>query len=110
MMSVFFCPVANIKAPLEQVWGFLSEPANYSLWWDAQTQEITPSGSAHPGQKIRAQSRAIGKRWAVNLLVESVDEQKHQLHLKTMLPLGITVFNHITCTTIDSAATQVTFG
>lgn len=109
-MSVFICPVANIEAPLEQVWGFLSEPANYSLWWDAQTEEITPSGSAHPRQKISAQTRALGKQWEVNILVEVVDEQKHQLHLKTMLPLGITVFNYITCTAINSAATQVTFG
>ena len=109
-MSLFICPIAKIEAPIEQVWRFLSEPTNYSLWWDAQTEEITPAGSAQPGQKIKAQTRALGKQWDVNILVEGVEEHKHELHLKTMLPLGITVFNHITCTAINSAATQVTFG
>lgn len=109
-MSVFICPIANINAPLERVWSFLSEPENYALWWDANTRSISPAGSAHPGQKIMAKSSAFGKQWEVNILVEGVDEQKHQLHLKTMLPLGITVFNHITCMAIDSTVTQVTFG
>ncbi len=109
-MSVFICPIANIEAPLERVWSFLSEPANYALWWDAQTREIIPAGSAHTGQRITAQTGALGKQWGVNILVEGVDEQKHQLHLQTRLPLGITVFNHITCTALNQAATQVTFG
>lgn len=109
-MSVSICPIANVNAPLERVWGFLAEPANYALWWDARTRSISPTGSAHPGQKIMAQSSALGRQWEVNILVEGVDEPKHQLHLKTKLPLGITVFNHITCTALNKAATQVTFG
>jgi hypothetical protein len=109
-MSIFICPIANIDAPLERVWSFLAEPANYALWWDADTRSILPAGPAHPGQKIMAKSSAFGKQWEVNILVEGVDEQKHQLHLKTMLPLGVTVFNHITCTPINNTATQVTFG
>jgi hypothetical protein len=109
-MSIFICPIANIEAPLERVWNFLSEPANYSLWWDADTRSILPAGPARPGQKIMAKSSAFGKQWEVNILVEGVDEKKHQLHLKTMLPLGIMVFNHITCIPINNATTQVTFG
>jgi ligand-binding SRPBCC domain-containing protein len=109
-MSVFICPIANVDAPLERVWNFLSEPANYALWWDADTRSILPAGPAHLGQKITATSSGFGKQWEVNILVEGVDEKKHQIHLKTMLPLGITVFNHITCTAINNASTQVTFG
>jgi hypothetical protein len=109
-MSVSVCPIANIEAPLEKVWSFLSEPENYALWWDAQTRSISPAGHAIPGQKINAQSTAFGKRWNVNILVEGLDEKRHQIHLKTMLPLGITVFNHITCTPLKNAVTQVSFG
>ena len=109
-MSVSVCPIAMIDAPLERVWRFLSEPENYALWWDAQTRSISPAGHAIPGQKIRAQSSALGKQWEVNILVEGLDETRHQLHLKTMLPLGITVFNHITCTPVSNAATRVSFG
>jgi hypothetical protein len=53
---------------------------------------------------------ALGKPWNVNILVEGLDKSRHQIHLKTMLPLGITVFNHITCTPLKNAATQVSFG
>lgn len=109
-MSVSICPIANIDAPLERVWSFLSEPLNYALWWDADTRSILPAGPAQPGQKILAKSSAFGKQWEVNILVEGVDAKKHQLHLKTMLPLGITVFNHITCVAIDNTLTQVSFG
>ncbi len=47
-----------IHAPVEKVWPFLSEPANYALWWDAQTVSIVPEGRAQPGQKIHASLRA----------------------------------------------------
>ena len=109
-MSVFFCPIANVNAPLRMVWSFLAEPANYALWWDAHTRSISPAGAAQPGQQIMAQSSALGREWPVNILVEGVDDTKHQLDLKSMLPLGITVFNHITCTALNPATTQVTFG
>ena len=99
-----------IDAPLERVWSFLSEPENYALWWDAQTLSITPAGPAIPNQEIQAQTTALGKHWNVNILVEDLYEPGHQIHLKTMLPLGITVFNHITCTPLKNAATQVSFG
>jgi len=80
------------------------------LWWDAQTLSILPAGHASPGKKIQAQSRAMGKQWNVNIEVVGLDEKRHQIHLKTTLPLGITVFNHITCTPINHSATQVSFG
>ena len=51
-MSVSVCPLDTIHAPVERVWSFLSEPANYALWWDAQTRSIVPDGPASPGQKI----------------------------------------------------------
>jgi uncharacterized protein YndB with AHSA1/START domain len=51
-MTISVCPIVTIHAPLERVWGFLSEPANYALWWDAQTRSIHPEGHAQAGQKI----------------------------------------------------------
>ena len=109
-MTVSVCPITTINAPVERVWAFLSEPANYALWWDAQTRSITPEGHALAGQKIYAQTKSLGKWWDVNIVVEMVDDAKHQLQLKTILPLGITVHNHITCAPLDSANSRVTFG
>jgi hypothetical protein len=109
-MSFSTCPIATLNAPAERVWSLLSEPASYALWWDAQTRSITPEGSARPGQRIHAQSKALGQWWDVNIIVESMDEAHRQIHLTTRLPFGITVHNHITVTSLGQAACRVAFG
>jgi uncharacterized protein YndB with AHSA1/START domain len=109
-MSISLCPLATINAPIERVWSFLSEPANYALWWDAQTRSIAPAGAASPGQKIHAQTTALGMDWNVNVRVAEVEEAKRQIHLTTMLPWGITVQNYISCIPLDHAHCRVSFG
>ena len=109
-MSFSTCPIATVNAPAEQVWSLLSEPASYALWWDAQTRSITPEGSARPGQRIYAQSKALGKWWDVLIAVESVDEARHAISLSTQLPFGVTVHNHITCAPLDRVSCRVSFG
>ncbi len=109
-MSLRVCPIAHVRAPVRKVWSFLSQPANYALWWDANTQSIVPKGSAQIGQQIRATSRAFGILWSVSVLVESVDAPHYTLDLMTSLPLGIIVFNHITCRELDPWSCQVSFG
>ncbi len=109
-MTVNICPIATVNAPVERVWSFLSEPANYALWWDAETRSIVPQGHARAGQQIHAQTKALGKQWQVNILVNWVDDSNRQIELTTALPFGITVLNHISCTSIDNANSRVTFG
>jgi len=109
-MSINVCPVVTVNAPLNHVWEFLSEPKNFALWWDAQTQRIVPEGRAHTGQKIHAKTREAGKSWDLTVTVNEVDEAKHQIHLTTELPFGITVYNHVTCISLKDRSTQVSFG
>ncbi len=109
-MAINVCPVATVNAPLERVWAFLSEPANYALWWDAQTRSIVPQGHAHAGQKIRGETKALGKSWDVSILINGVDDAKRQIEMTTFLPFGITVHNHISCASIDNGNSSVTFG
>ena len=109
-MSISVCPIASVHAPIQRVWSFLSQPGNYSQWWDAKTRSIEPQGPAQPGQRIHARSVAFGTEWNVDVLVEGIDEARHALDLRTSLPLGIVVFNHITCRDLDSANCQVSFG
>jgi|SRR4030095_9163456 hypothetical protein len=109
-MSISVCPIDIFHAPVAKVWSFLSQPSNYALWWDAETRLITPQGPAQPGQKIFARTEALGRRWDVHVLVENVDAPKRRIDLKTRLPFGITVNNHITCTPLDDANTRVAFG
>ena len=59
---------------------------------------------------IYAQARALGRQWDVRIRVEMVDKARHQIALTTLLPLGITVHNHIACSPLDPAACRVTFG
>jgi uncharacterized protein YndB with AHSA1/START domain len=109
-MSMTVCPLATIHAPVERVWNFLSAPTNYALWWDAQTRSIVPEGPASPGQKIYAQTSALGMHWPVTVVVTDVDEAQRQIHLTTLLPWGITVHNQITCLRLDAAHCRVSFG
>lgn len=109
-MSVSVCPIARVNAPAERVWSFLSEPANYAQWWDAETLSIEPEGPAQMGQRIHAQAVALGLRRNFDVLVEDVEEVRRLIHLKTSLPLGITVANLITCTEIDAFTCQISFG
>ena len=109
-MSVTACPIAMIHAPLDYVWEFLSQPANYALWWDAQTQKIIPEGRAQSGQKIYAKTIEFGKSWDVTVTVDAVDECKHHIDLTTQLPFGITVYNHILCAALQDGSPQVSFG
>ncbi len=112
-MSLSVCPLATIHAPVERVWSFVSEPTNYALWWDAETLwtfSILPEGPTAPGQKIYAQTTAMGKHWTVTVTVNEVDEVNRQIYLTTVLPLGITVHNHITCVPLDPTHCRVSFG
>jgi hypothetical protein len=109
-VSVRVCPIVSVRAPAEKVWSFVSEPTNYALWWDAETRRIVPEGSAQVGQVIYADTRAFGRSWNVNVLVEGIEPANQRIHLKTSLPFGITVFNHITCSAQGSESCQVSFG
>jgi uncharacterized protein YndB with AHSA1/START domain len=109
-MSVSFCPIDTIDAPIERVWSYISLPSNYAFWWDAQTRSIDPKGPAVPEQVIHAQSGAFGRQWNVKIVIEAVELDDHRIHLTTTLPLGITIHNHITCLLLDSTHCRVSFG
>jgi ligand-binding SRPBCC domain-containing protein len=104
------CPITVVHAPAERVWDLLSQPTNYAQWWDAQTRVIMPAGSPQPGQRIEAQTTALGRPWNVKITVELIDHAGRVIELTTRLPFGITVHNHITCAPLDTATCRVSFG
>ena len=109
-MTVSVCPIAIVNAPPERIWALLSDPASYGVWWNADTRTITPSGPAQPGQTILAETRELGRTWPVRITVTGVDAAKRALDLTTRLPLGITVYNHITVAPAPGGAGRVSFG
>ena len=105
--------MATVEASAEQVWQLLADPCNYGLWWDAETQwnfSSEPAGPAHPGQRISARTRALGKDWEVQITVAGIDADKGALDLTTQLLFGITVHNHIVCGALDDQHCRVSFG
>ena len=109
-MTVSVCPAATVAAPIEAVWAVLGDPAYYDEWWDAEMERIEPPGPAAPGQIVYATSRALGRRWRVETHVLGIDRQRHSIDLRTSLPLGIVVRNHLLCDALDPRTTRVTFG
>ena len=109
-MSISVCPIATVDAPAETVWSLLSNPSAYASWWEAVTDSITPAGLAHPGQIVRAHSRALGMNWKVRVEVDGIDFDNRELNLTTHLPPGITIRNHIVVRVVDEHRCMVSFG
>lgn len=109
-MTIAVCPVATVGAPVERVWALLNAPETYDEWWDARTESVTPPGPATPGQIIRATSTGLGRRWPVTIRVEGVDTQQHTLDVRTTLPLGISVRQHLMVQPLDAESSRLTFG
>jgi hypothetical protein len=74
-MPITVCPIARVQAPVERVWALLSDPTQYSTWWDATTRSIDPEGKLQTGQVIRAASRAFGRLWDVDFMAGLVDRK-----------------------------------
>ena len=109
-MTVIACPAATVAASIGDVWAVLTDTAAYTTWWDAQTDRVVPDGPAAPRHTIYAHTRALGKRWAVTTTVEAVDEVEHRMRLRSALPLGIVVRNHVSCAPLAAGGCRVRFG
>lgn len=109
-MTVSVCPIATVAAPVAAAWAVLMDPASYDEWWDAHAERIEPPGPATPGQVVYSTARGFGRSWPVTTHVLAVDADRRALDLKTELPLGIVVSNHILCSPLDETTTRITFG
>ena len=105
-MSVIFCPVATVAAPVESVWELLLEPTLRDEWWDAHTVRVVPEGKASPGQVIYLKN-PVGRHGT--LKVETVDPEKHQIHW-VLSGMGVTNDQTTTCTAIDAVSCRVQYG
>ena len=109
-MVLSTCPIATVAASAEHVWSLLSDPVRYSEWWDLRTERVDPPGPIAPSQTIHGTSRALGRAWPVTTTIVGVDAASYALDLRTELPLGIAVRNHIRCQPLDATACRLSFG
>ncbi len=104
------CPIGEVEAPLETIWDLLSEPRQLDRWWDAHVVQATPPGPLAPGQRIDAETRALGHTFAMRIDVEAVDPPRHQVRMTAHLPLGVVDHATITVVPLGERRCRVSFG
>jgi hypothetical protein len=103
------CPVAEIAAPLDEVWSLLVDPYRLDLWWNAKLQSVRPAGTMVPGQVIDGAPHGF-KKFHVGLAIKEVNHSQHRLSLVASLPLGITDLVTISCMSLDPSRCRVSYG
>ena len=111
-MGLTICPAAVVAAPVEVVWGNLSQWERYSQWFsaDIQLEHCEPEGPATIGQTINFTGKAFGRSLHFIFKVEEVNPVRHQLDLHAFFPLGLQMKPHISCTPIDAITCRVQYG
>ena len=102
-----FCSVQEIEAPLDEVWSLLVGAGHLDLWWDAKVQRVQPAGAMAPGQVIEAGALRLS---LFRLTVKEVDHTHHRLSLVASLPLGITDYATISCSSLGPGRCRVSYG
>ena len=109
-MAVSVCPIATVVAPAEAVWAVLTAPEEYGEWWRARTERVEPIGTAAPGQRVTASVRRLGMRLPVTVEVIARNDTARALDLRTALPFGLVVRNHLVVAPLDAHSSRLTFG
>jgi hypothetical protein len=109
-MTVNVCPADRVHAPVELVWELLTVPAGYGRFWDMTVERVVPEGPAAAGQRFFGWSQALFRRWRFDGEVLEVDSERHQIRIRTYLPLGIVGDNRILCTPLDDRSCNLRFG
>lgn len=110
MSELSVCPAAVVHAPVERVWGLLTDPESLDLWVDATLVAAEPDGPVQPGQRLHLVTRALGWSFAVTIEVVEVDSERRRLRLLVTLPLGIVNDETITLAEAGEDRTAVRFG
>jgi Polyketide cyclase / dehydrase and lipid transport len=104
-MSV--CPSAVVEAPVERVWELARRPER---WADVTLAAAEPPGPAVPGQDLRLTTRALGRTFAVRILVRDVDEERRRLRYLVELPFGVVNDEVVTLAEAGDGRTLVRLG
>ena len=109
-MQISTCPTTSVDAPLEAVWGLLTDPTNIAQWTGVALRKASPPGRLVAGQRIEfgAVAGIPGLRVVFDVLV--VDQAAHRLALEVYLPLWIINHEVITCAPVSPTKTFVSFG
>lgn len=108
-MSLSSCPTDQVDAPLETVWGLLTDPSQWPSFYDLRVARIEPPGPARPGQRVVGES---GPRWlhlGVTVTYRAIDVSRHRVELEVRMPLGITVKEELDCLPVSERQCRVNY-
>jgi hypothetical protein len=102
------CPTAVVEAPVEVVWGLLTNFAGWGEFYDVRVKSVEPPGPAVIGQQMRGES---GPRWLhLGVSFEFTRIETHRkLEMEIKLPLGITVHEDLDCVPLDENRCRVNY-
>jgi hypothetical protein len=109
-MAHAVCPTDVVYAPVDVVWGLLTNPAGWGDFFDARVLSVEPPGPAAIGQCIRLTSGPWPTRFRLHFEFTEVDPAGHSLGLKIRLPFGILNDEHLVCSPIGDGACRVAYG
>jgi hypothetical protein len=103
------CPTAVVDAPVETVWGLLTDPAGWSSVYDLRVIRVEPPGPARAGQRVFGES---GPRWLhlpVTLTFTDIDVAERRLALDVQMPLRLAVREELSCAPLNERQCRVNF-
>ena len=109
-MQISTCPTTSVRAPIETVWGLLTDPTLIARWSGVELGKASPPGRVIAGQRIEFSARAGIAKLPVIFDVLDVDATAHRMVLDVHLPPGIVNHEVITCAPVSPTETFVSFG
>jgi hypothetical protein len=100
------CPTAVINAPVEVVWGLLTNAAGWGEIFDVRIAVVQPAGPATVGQRIIGESGPRFLHLTISFEFTRISAHDHKLGLTIRLPLGITVREELDCAPLDDNKTK----
>jgi hypothetical protein len=104
------CPTDVVDAPIEVVWGLLTDPAGWGDVFDLRVRQVDPAGPAHVGQRLRAESGPGFLHLKVSIEFTQIDATDHRLGVKVVLPLGVVVSEDMHLAPVGAERCRVTYG
>jgi Polyketide cyclase / dehydrase and lipid transport len=109
LKRIVSCPTGLVNAPIEVVWSLLTDPTGWATFFDIRVLRIFPPGLAVVGQRIYGESGPRILRLAVTLEYTEIDTARRQIGLNIQLPLGITVRENLSCSTVGDTQCRVNY-
>jgi hypothetical protein len=104
------CPTDVVEAPVEVVWGLLTDPAGWGDFFDLRVRAVHPPGPAHVGQCVHAESGPRFAHLKITFRFTRIDVTHHGLGMRVALPLGVVVTEEMSCASLAEDRCRVTYG